>query len=143
MSLLIVCANLFQDFFFEAVVTVNLTTMLVLTTMFISVSSSLPTTAYVKMVDIWLIFNLLLPFILVLLHTYMDSLRTDTKEDGEAREINHHGKKITVEGETEIPNESRGGKTIQVAPASTKERNSNLVHRNEILELEVRSKLFV
>ena len=49
--------------------------MLVLTTMFINVSSSLAQTAYVKMVDVWLIFNLLLPFIEVLVHTYMDTLR--------------------------------------------------------------------
>ena len=48
--------NFFKEFFFEAVVTVNLTALLVLTTLFISVSESLPPTAYVKMVDIWLIF---------------------------------------------------------------------------------------
>ena len=92
-TILILCivyaTNFFKEFFFEAVVTVNLTAMLVLTTMFISgrlfslhiivsiilVSSNLPTTSYIKMVDIWLIFNLFLPFLEVLLHTYMDSLR--------------------------------------------------------------------
>ena len=116
-----------KDFFFEAVVTVNLTTMLVLTTMFISVSNNLPTTAYVKMIDIWLIFNLLLPFILVLLHTYMDSLRTDSKGDGEAREVNHHGKTISVGGD----------KSVQVVPATTKERDVGLIHRDERLELQV------
>ena len=47
---------------FEAVVTVNLTSLLVLTTLFISVSKSLPPTAYVKMIDIWLIFCQLIPF---------------------------------------------------------------------------------
>ena len=51
--------------------------MLVLTTMFINVSNNLPKTSYVKMIDIWLIFNLLLPFIEVLVHTYMDSLRSN------------------------------------------------------------------
>ena len=110
--------------------TVNLTTMLVLTTMFISVSNNLPTTAYVKMIDIWLIFNLLMPFILVLLHTYMDSLRTDKKEEGEVRTINHHGKAVTV-------SEDKLTKPIKVAPANNQERNSDLIHRNEILELEV------
>ena len=72
-TLLILCivyaTNFFKDFFFEAsiavklvetisqaIVTVNLTSLLVLTTLFISVSSSLPQTAYVKMVDVWLIF---------------------------------------------------------------------------------------
>ena len=49
--------------------------MLVLTTMFINVSNNLPKTSYIKMMDIWLIFNLLLPFIEILLHTYMDMLR--------------------------------------------------------------------
>ena len=62
--------NYFKDFFFEAVVTVNLTVMLVLTTMFINISSALPVTSYVKMIDLWLIFNLILPFLEVLLHTY-------------------------------------------------------------------------
>ena len=62
--------NFFKSFFFEAVVTVNLTVLLVLVTMFISVSNSLPTTSYVKMVDLWLIFTLLLPFTEVLIHTY-------------------------------------------------------------------------
>ena len=30
--------------------------------MFISVSGDLPKTSYIKMVDIWLIFNLIVPF---------------------------------------------------------------------------------
>ena len=105
--------------------------MLVLTTMFISVSNNLPTTAYVKMIDIWLIFNLLLPFILVLLHTYMDSLRTESSEvDGEERTINHHGKTIKVGAE-------KSPKTVQVTPANMDNRNAGLIHRNEVLELQV------
>ena len=70
--------------------------MLVLATMFISVSSSLPTTAYIKMIDVWLIFNLLVPFLLVLVHTYMDILRTDAQDEEEGRSINHHGKTVIV-----------------------------------------------
>jgi hypothetical protein len=69
--------NYFKSFFFEAVVTVNLTCMLVLVTMFISISNELPKTAYLKMMDYWLVFNLLLPFIEVLLHTYMERLNED------------------------------------------------------------------
>ena len=46
------------------------------------------------MVDVWLLFNLLLPFIIVLLHTYMDTLQND-----EDREINHHGKTIQINEE--------------------------------------------
>ena len=77
-------------------ITVNLTSMLVLTTMFINVSNNLPKTSYMKMMDVWLLFNLLYPFIVVLLHTYMDTLRSD-----DDREINHHGKSVTVNEENE------------------------------------------
>merc|ERR1719225_1502544 len=59
---IVYATNFFKDFFFEAVVTVNLTALLVLVTLFISVSSSLPQTAYVKMVDVWLIFAQVVSF---------------------------------------------------------------------------------
>ena len=52
----------FKPFFFEAALTVNLTNMLVMTTIFISVMEKLPTTSYPKMIDIWLIFCQLVPF---------------------------------------------------------------------------------
>ena len=81
-------------FSLQAIVTVNLTSLLVLTTLFISVSSSLPQTAYVKMVDVWLIFAQVVPWIEVLLHTLIDWMRTEE----EGREVNHHGKTITVGG---------------------------------------------
>ena len=74
----------------------------VLATMFIAVSENLPKTSYIKMVDIWLIFNLMVPFFeaiprpgkqlalscfpQVILHTFIDSCRND-----DDREINHHG----------------------------------------------------
>ena len=83
---IVYATNFFKDFFFEAVVTVNLTSLLVLTTLFISVSNNLPTTSYVKMVDVWLIFAQLVPFVEVLLHTWMDTNKND-----DDREINHHG----------------------------------------------------
>ena len=41
---------------------VNLTVMLVLVTMFISVSEGLPKTSYIKMIDVGLVFVLLIPF---------------------------------------------------------------------------------
>ena len=85
-------------------ITVNLTSMLVLTTMFINVSNNLPKTSYMKMMDVWLLFNLLYPFIVVLLHTYMDTLRSD-----DDREINHHGKSVTVN------EENKKGQQIQVS----------------------------
>ena len=88
---IVYATNFFKPFFFEAVVTVNLTSLLVLTTLFISVSGSLPPTAYVKMIDVWLIFSQLIPFTEVLLHTFMDCMREESD-----REINHHGQSINV-----------------------------------------------
>ena len=88
---IVYATNFFKDFFFEAVVTVNLTALLVLTTLFISVSGTLPTTSYVKLVDVWLIFAQLVPFTEVLLHTWMDTNRVDSD-----REINHHGQVRSV-----------------------------------------------
>ena len=65
----------FKPYFFEAALSVNLTTMLVMTTIFISVMQMLPATAYVKMVDVWLIFGQLVPFIEVVLLTAMEYIR--------------------------------------------------------------------
>ena len=79
-------SNYFKEFFFEAIISVNVTAMLVLTTMFINVSNNRPKTAYIKMIDIWLLFNLIKPFNDILVHTYMDYLKNDDE-----REINHHG----------------------------------------------------
>jgi len=62
--------NYFKGFFFEAIVTVNITSLLVLTTLFISVSESLPPTAYIKFMDVWLIFCLLVPFSEVILQVF-------------------------------------------------------------------------
>ena len=62
--------------------------------MFINVSNNLPKTSYMKMVDIWLLFNLFYPFVVVLLHTYMDTLRSDHEDEKNDEEIvtnNVHG----------------------------------------------------
>ena len=59
----------FKPFFFEAALSVNLTNMLVMTTIFISVMEKLPLTSYPKMIDYWLIFCQLVPFSEVVLPT--------------------------------------------------------------------------
>ena len=51
-----------------------------------------------KLVDVWLIFAQVVPWIEVLLHTLIDWMRT---EEEEGREVNHHGKAITVGGSKE------------------------------------------
>ena len=62
----------FKPYFFEAALSVNLTTMLVMTTIFMTVMQMLPATAYVKMIDIFLIFGQLYPFSEVVLLTIME-----------------------------------------------------------------------
>ena len=70
----------FSAFYFEASVTVNLTSMLVMTTIFISVMEKLPSTSYIKLVDVWLIVGQLIPFVEVVLLTTMERLREETEK---------------------------------------------------------------
>ena len=74
--------SFFKPFFFEAALSVNLTTMLVLTTIFISKMEGLPPTSDIKMIDIWLIICQLVPFSEVVLLTAIEYLRADN--DGSA-----------------------------------------------------------
>ena len=71
----------FKPFFFEAALSVNLTTMLVMTTIFISKMEGLPPTSDIKMIDIWLIFCQLVPFAQVVLLTAMEFLREEEQEE--------------------------------------------------------------
>ena len=76
----------------------NLTTMLVMTTIFIAVMDKLPSTAYIKMIDIWLIFGQLIPFARVVITTVMEQLR-----NGSDRLANHHGTAMELDmGNTSI-----------------------------------------
>ena len=65
----------FKPFFFEAALSVNLTTMLVMTTIYISKMEGLPPTSNTKMIDYWLIQCQLVPFAQVVLITIKEYLR--------------------------------------------------------------------
>ena len=67
----------FKPFFFEAALSVNLTTMLVMTTIFISKMESLPPTSDIKMIDIWLVLCQMVPFAEVVLLTAIEYCRQD------------------------------------------------------------------
>ena len=71
----------FKPIFFEAALSVNLTTMLVMTTIFISKMESLPPTSATKMIDYWLILCQLVPFAQVVLLTAMEFLREEGQEE--------------------------------------------------------------
>merc|ERR1712156_982791 len=53
----------------DMVIQVNLTILLVLATFFLGLSQSLPVTSYIKMIDIWMLFTMTVPFLEVILHT--------------------------------------------------------------------------
>ena len=70
----------FKPFYFESAIAVNLTVMLVLTSMFISVVAGLPVTAYIKLIEVWLLFTLFIPFVDVLLTCAIDNMRYTLKQ---------------------------------------------------------------
>ena len=62
-------------------VSVNLTIMLVMTTIFTSKIEALPPTSDTKMIDAWLIFSLLIPFAAVVIQTAIECYRHDDADD--------------------------------------------------------------
>ena len=62
------------DEFFGDVIAVNITCMMVLSSIYIAVSGSLPPTSSIKYVEIWLLFSLIYPFLIVLVQTWMRTL---------------------------------------------------------------------
>ena len=96
----------FKPFFFEAALSVNLTTMLVMTTIFISKMEGLPPTSDIKMIDIWLVLCQMVPFAEVILLTAMEYKREDKKKK--------KGKKPKKKGKGE---KSKNSKTTSMAVA--------------------------
>ena len=99
----------FKPYFFEAALTVNLTTMLVMTTIFISKMDGLPPTSAIKMIDIWLIMCQLVPFCEVVLLTAIE-YNSGGEQDAngqKSKTINHHGKMrvIKLDNENDSANE--------------------------------------
>ena len=70
-----------QPSHYECIVTVNVTLLLVLSALFISVLDSMPRTSYVKMIDVWLISCLTIPLAEVLFHLVVDKYRDDLTKD--------------------------------------------------------------
>ena len=83
LMLITYATTFFKPYFFEAALSVNLTTMLVMTTIFMTVMQMLPATAYVKMIDVFLIFGQLYPFSEVVLLTIMEYKRDGDGSGGE------------------------------------------------------------
>ena len=56
---------------FDLVYTINITCMMVLASVYLSVSASLPTTSVIKPVEVWLLFNLAYPFLVILVNVLL------------------------------------------------------------------------
>ena len=67
--------------FFNTAITVNITLMLTTTTLLISVVKKLAQTSYVKWIEAWLIFAMLIPFVQVILITCIEWLREEKKQE--------------------------------------------------------------
>ena len=65
-----------KDLFADAIA-VNLTIMLVMTTIFTSKIQELPPTSDMKMIDVWLIFCLVIPFSFALIQTAIEHFRDE------------------------------------------------------------------
>ena len=74
----------FKPEYFEASLTVNLTIMLVMTTIFTTKISELPPTSDMKMLDAWLIFCLFIPFAFSLIQTAIENYR-DAIDDADPK----------------------------------------------------------
>ena len=72
--------NYYGEQHFKTVIPVNPTCLLLMVNLFVGLSGRLPETSYLKMIDVWLVFNLTVPFTNVILHGYLDHLRKKLKE---------------------------------------------------------------
>ena len=77
LTLITFATTLFKEIYFEASLSVNLTTMLVMTTIFISKMEGLPPTSDIKMIDIWHVLCQMVPFAEVVILTAMEYQRID------------------------------------------------------------------
>ena len=68
MNLINQATNFLSSQQYELIITVNITCMMVLTSVYLSVSTSLPRTSNIKPVEWWLIFNLAYPFLVILVN---------------------------------------------------------------------------
>ena len=108
----------FKPFFFEAALSVNLTTMLVMTTIFISKMEGLPPTSDIKMIDIWLVLCQMVPFVEVVLLTAMEYHREDKHED-EIMQLNAELQEVEEELEEEGESEEEVGKRCWIPQLKT------------------------
>ena len=118
----------FKSFFFEAALSVNLTTMLVMTTIFISKLEGLPPTSDIKMIDIWLVLCQMVPFAEVVLLTAMEYNREDPKKV----------KRTKKKGEKKSGNIQTTSLVVAPMDANQRDEDSRELERNLSVEMHDR-----
>ena len=132
--LIVYATNFFNDNLFSDAIAVNLTIMLVMTTIFTSKIEELPPTSDMKMIDIWLIFCLVVPFLAVVLRTAIESMSCSCRicesknenESGVEDKGDEKDEKHATE-EADIQRVSQGVWIGAVRVAPVKVANSNVL----------------
>ena len=110
----------FKPCFFDAALSVNLTTMLVMTTIFISKMEGLPPTSDIKMIDCWLILCQLVPFAQVVILTAKEYLRDEEqgqlRKEEQARKKRKKEKKKKRKAQKEETQEENVGESQGIIP---------------------------
>ena len=113
--------------------TVNVTLMLCMVTVFTSMLNSLPKTSSVKMIDVWVVFNLMVPFFEIILQTLLyklggevDGRGEDTEKERQKRKMSRkYGKPCPIISIVEKPGQ------LQVKSESTDNRDQAKNKQND------------
>ena len=73
----------FKPEHFKTSLTVAVTSMLVMYTLNQSISAGLPETSYVKFIDVWLLFGLILPFLIIIMLVLIENFPQHNIEENE------------------------------------------------------------
>ena len=87
-------SNYYKPAHFVGLMTLNVTVSLVLTTMFLSINNNLPPTSYIKMIDVWLLFSLMKPFVDIIINTYIENVRGENEAQNKEEVLIQDGKSL-------------------------------------------------
>ena len=88
---------------FKTNVPVTITTMLVMYTLYMAVSNKLPPTSYIKLIDIWLIFGLILPFTVFFLHVLIEHFPIHHQDSAKALRLQQTRDLFIIVGKFVLP----------------------------------------
>ena len=137
----------FDKHLFGDAIAVNLTIMLVMTTIFTSKIEELPPTSDMKMIDGWLIFSLVVPFLEVLLRTAIEcsncSCHICGKNDANHDKAGAKDKKKTKtsKGVSDVPC-AWVGSGSKVAPQQVPVRKKKIIGRSSLGVSNLRFDIF-